>query len=141
MSNWHKLIEIILVDDDPVVTLLHKNQLKPLGQAPLICSNGLEALHLLRQVDDQNKDFLILLDLHMPVMNGWQFLQALNREALRSEVHVIIVTSSVVQEDFNQALEYEQVIGFCRKPLNNEDVQEIQNLSEIKHFFDSQMPQ
>lgn len=60
---------------------------------------------------------LILLDLNMPVMDGWEFLEALSRLPLAKQVRVFILTSSIRPEDMDKATRYHPVSGYFFKPL------------------------
>lgn len=129
--------EILVVDDDKVVALLHKNQLRcsKLGPAPLLFGNGKEALSYLRKKDQHNRHFLILLDLNMPILDGWSFLQLLEKDAMSANMYVVIVTSSINKADRIRSKNFRQVIGFCRKPMDPACIIHIKNLEPLRRFF------
>src|SRR6056297_3204912 len=95
-------LEVLVVDDDKVVTLLHKNSLKSskIVHPPVLCYNGKEALEYLQKNDRPEKHFLILLDLNMPVLDGWKFLNRIKKNPPNAHVYVVVVTSSINQQDF-----------------------------------------
>lgn len=130
-------LEILIVDDDKVVTLLHRNLLRHSGisHSPVICENGLDALTYLKQYDDFRRHFLIFLDLNMPVLNGWKFLKQLKNLELASKIEVVIVTSSINQKDHLKAQKYENVICYCRKPLQTECIEKIKDHATLKSYF------
>lgn len=132
-----KSFEVLIVDDDPVVSLLHKNQLKVtmMPLPPLLFRNGRTALDFLKKKDSEENNFLILLDIHMPVLNGWEFLTALKNENLSSGIFVILVTSSINKEDHIRSKEFKHVIGFCRKPLLADQLRQIMQLKEVHTLF------
>lgn len=136
-SNRTAPLEILIVDDDKVVALLHKNQLKSskVEPAPVICSNGREALNYLLKHDSPCKHFLILLDINMPIVDGWKFLENLKKNPIKGKVHVVMATSSINQEDYIKANSYPSVIHFCRKPLTVACVSHIKNLPQLRVFF------
>ena len=136
-SGSSELLEVLIVDDDRVVALLHKNSLRSsqVEQVPVVCDNGRTALEYISLNDDVNKRFLILLDLNMPVLDGWKFLKKLNKNPPKARIYVIVVTSSINKKDHLKAQTYEQVIHFCRKPLSADCVVKIQNLEPLKKFF------
>ena len=84
-------------------------------QAPEVDGNGNLWLDVANK--DEAKVFLIVLDINMPVMNGWEFLDKLNTIAIKPLVKVIIVTSSIDSSDKDKAKEYDQVFEFMEKPL------------------------
>ncbi len=63
---------------------------------------------------------VILLDLNMPVMDGWDFLDAYEgfKAGLAKSIRIFIVTSSVDEKDILKAKSYSSVIGFISKPLS-----------------------
>lgn len=130
-------LEILVVDDDKVVALLHKNQLRSskIEPAPIICGNGKEALDYLLNNDRAGKHFLIFLDLNMPLVDGWKFLKKLKKDPLLGKAYVVIVTSSINQKDYQRAQTYEQVIYFCRKPLGAACMSKIKSSEVLRPFF------
>lgn len=136
-SDSSEVFEVLIVDDDKIVALLHKNSLKSslLATSPVMCENGKEALDHLFKNDAPNRNFLVLLDLNMPVLDGWEFLKKLKKHTLQAKVHVIVVTSSLNTKDRIKAGSYERVIHFCRKPLSVECIQNIRELQPLRKFF------
>lgn len=112
----------ILVDDDEVVLFLHRMLLErsdlpsPLG----IFHNGKEALDFICKEPPSKVPCLVFLDINMPVMNGWEFLEAVQEEVFRDKVFVIMVTSSINSQDVHMASKYPQVIDYVEKPLRRE---------------------
>ena len=129
--------EVLIVDDDKVVALLHKNSLRSVNieKSPVLCKNGREALDYLQKNDRPDKHFLVLLDLNMPVLDGWKFLKGLKSCPPKARVYVIVVTSSINQQDCLKAQTFEQVIHFCRKPLSTECLLKIKKLEPVRQFF------
>lgn len=85
------------------------------------CSNGQIALEALQQGAKQTAEVpdLILLDLNMPVMDGWEFLDAFSGLALQKSVRVCVLTSSIHPEDIEKSKSYKEVKGYFAKPLDN----------------------
>lgn len=130
--------ETLVVDDDRIVCLLHKRVLKKIKiEDPVICSNGKKAIEHLDKQCNKVGSFVVLLDIHMPVMNGWEFLECCKRKPYADRIFVVIVTSSISRADLTKALEYKQVIDFCNKPFSNENIRSIQLLNEVKAFWKS----
>jgi CheY-like chemotaxis protein len=71
---------------------------------------------------------LILLDLNMPLMDGWEFLDALSDLALTKQVCVFILTSSIHPDDMAKATHYQLVKGYFSKPLDKPNVNRMQAL-------------
>jgi CheY-like chemotaxis protein len=70
---------------------------------------------------------VIFLDLNMPVMDGWEFLEALSsyQEELRDRCRIYLLTSSLAQADTAKAKDYALVSGIIHKPLDEKEVKAI----------------
>lgn len=136
MQNNNPL-EILVVDDDKVVGLLHKTQLRLHGinWPPVLCENGLQALEYILKRRTPGKVFLVFLDLNMPVLNGWEFLKNRKKQAPEVKIFVVIVTSSINQKDHLKAEKYAEVISFCRKPLDSPCLEKILGLEELRPYL------
>lgn len=123
-----KLNSILLVDDDEDDNYYHQiiiNKMNIVNKID-IAKNGIEAIAYLKNETHTPPD-LIFLDLNMPKMNGWEFLERyknLNIEQ-RAKVLIIILTTSANPDDIQRAKEIEEVTGFNTKPLTKEYLAEI----------------
>lgn len=137
-SSQH--IEVMVVDDDKVVAFLHKNCLRSssLDHPPVVCTNGKEALEYIRENDHKEKCFLVLLDLNMPVLDGWNFLETIQASPPLANIYVVVVTSSINRQDYLKAQDYEHVISFCHKPLTPRCILEIKTFEPLKAFFSAE---
>lgn len=129
--------EILIVDDDRIFGLLHKHQLRLLKtrKTPVILFNGKEAIEYIESTLKRVINFLIVLDLNMPVMDGWEFLRLVQTKKYANRIWVVVVSSSVYKHDKEMALAHNQVLGYYEKPLNIETVQEIVLLEKIRTNF------
>ncbi len=72
---------------------------------------------------------MILLDLNMPQMDGWEFLDAFGTLPLaQEEVRVFILTSSIQPTDIEKSTQYKEVKGYFSKPLGKVNVRRMQSL-------------
>ena len=118
-----------LIDDDPLSNYLTETLLR-IEQFPLpirtfiSAEEGLQAVLSTLKADSCA---VVLLDLNMPIMNGWQFLDALLPYAarLRSQCHLYILTSSLALTDQAKAATYEFVDGLIHKPLDRAQIHAI----------------
>jgi CheY-like chemotaxis protein len=62
--------------------------------------------------------YLLLLDINMPVMSGWDFLDAIRLRSYADQVYAVIVSSSIDTGNHKKAEQYKQVIGYLEKPIN-----------------------
>lgn len=126
MTNY----DLLIVEDDQVFTWMQSKlvQKSSLHQGPLTFSNGKEALEYLDQHASDLPSMLILLDINMPVLNGWQFLEELQNKPYASLIRVVMLTSSVEKSDKVKSATYPQVIGYYEKPLSMETCAEIKSV-------------
>jgi CheY-like chemotaxis protein len=117
----------LIIDDDPVVIFLHKKivQKCELSADPLTFLNGKQCLDFFTTSASENENYLLFLDINMPVMNGWEFLNEIQKSAFADKVFVIMTTSSVDSYDRKKATEYKQIISFLEKPLTLEKCKDI----------------
>ena len=118
-----KLNTILLVDDDEEDNYFHSiviNKLNIVNQID-VANNGLEALSYLKDGKNSLPD-VIFLDLNMPKMNGWEFLEEykLLSPEQKAKVLIVILTTSANPDDIRRAKEMEEVSGFSTKPLSAE---------------------
>lgn len=120
-----------IVDDDPIFTRVLEKQMKAVNFAEsiLIFPNGLDALNHLQSVWENPEQLpcVILLDLNMPILDGWQFLNEFSKLTLAKNIIVYIVSSSIDKIDHEKALSYQAVSRFCIKPVSKEQLEEILN--------------
>jgi CheY-like chemotaxis protein len=117
-----KLGEVYVVDDDRIYTYLLNRQVDNMD----FCSSlrffdhggeALDALYALRDEPEKLPD-LILLDINMPVCNGWQFLDGFTGLSLKKNIPVDIVSSSVTDAEQQRAIKHPNVGDFYNKPLS-----------------------
>ena len=126
-----------LIDDDEMSCYLTRFMLKLQNVvAEIITYNEAEEalLAIKTGLEKNNLPNLILLDLNMPNMDGWEFLDALTplEEKLKAKVQIFILTSSVDPVDEKRSQAYSLVSGFIPKPLSIEAVNLIKQKMEVK---------
>jgi len=90
-------------------------------------SNGSEAISHLKKVLKENLRLpdIILLDLNMPVMDGWQFLDEFKNINFGKKITVYIVSSSIDPHDHVRAKEYTSVSSFLVKPITRVELEAV----------------
>jgi len=129
-----KLKCILLIDDDEPTNFLNKLVLKEMDCAEQIevAQSGREAINFLTKPPANNqKDLqmpdLVFLDINMPAMDGWEFLDlysVFNGQRKKKAV-TIMLTTSLNPDDEIKSKNMEQVNGYRRKPLSKQMMQEI----------------
>lgn len=132
-------VKVLIIDDDPIVSFIHKSLVvkRNICSSPKNFSNGIEALDFLHVDSSKEQDthYLILLDINMPLMNGWEFLDALKDMEVARRAQVVVVTSSPDKEDWEKANNLDLVAYYIEKPLANLDpVKKIKRKIEEKIY-------
>lgn len=132
------LQDILIIDDDEVLLFLHEVIITDLLTENTTIrpyNNATDAFYYLDSIKNENKSTLILLDLNMPEVSGWDFLDKLNEAGLKDNIVVIIITSSINSNDKLKAKLYSQVIQFMEKPLLVDNIEDWKKNNQLKHFF------
>jgi CheY-like chemotaxis protein len=123
------------VDDDPDDNFFHQRIINKMEitHAIAVAKNGVEALEYLRK-ENQVIPELIFLDINMPKMNGWEFLEQYKTldEKQKARITIMMLTTSANPDDVAKANSIEEVTGIRTKPLSVEMLNEILN----EHFQD-----
>ena len=106
---------VLVVEDDPDIREVLEEMLDAGGHKVLTASNGREALAVLDRVPSP---CLVLLDLMMPVMSGFAFLEELTRRPDRERVNVLLISANAQVEQVRSS----GVVGFVKKPFDLDDV-------------------
>lgn len=122
-----KVNKVLIIDDDEInnfvcYKVIEKNEFANSSKSVL---SGEDGLNYLREMKDKGPDHipdLILLDINMPIMNGWDFLKeyrAMLPDFGKNPV-LLMLSSSVYEEDIEKANQYQEVSDYITKPLSKE---------------------
>jgi CheY-like chemotaxis protein len=116
---------ILVIDDDDIFIFLTRKMLQSTGmvESITVCRSATEAIELLHTMDGNWPD-VILLDLNMPEMNGWEFLQQyqLLVKHVKTPPRLYVVSSSIADNDTERAKKIKGVDGYIAKPLTNDRI-------------------
>lgn len=123
-----KVSSSCIIDDDPIFIFGTKKVMKEVNFCDhvIVYHNGEEAIHGLKSMVKKGEELpgLIFLDLNMPIMDGWDFLEDFiaipNKN--RENVIVYIISSSIDANDFIRARSYKAVNNYILKPITPEDL-------------------
>lgn len=120
---------VLIIDDDPGFLFLHKIIVKEgkLDPNPMTFIDARMALEHIYPLDINSTKFLIFLDINMPKMNGWKFLEELEKNVKLADIKVIMVTSSLSKVEREKSKEFEAVIDFWEKPMEEPQVIALQD--------------
>lgn len=129
-----KLNFILNIDDDEATNFFNEIILKDRGVAEEIKSmlSAEDALKTLKDLSNNGQmPDLIFLDINMPPMNGWEFLDAYREELPESQPVIIVMLSTSLNPDDRERAESNSLISdFISKPLDHEKIQMVLD----KHF-------
>ncbi|MGI8951372.1 MAG: response regulator [Chitinophagaceae bacterium] len=117
------LLNICIIDDDRIYQFAAKKTIEAtrLAKKITVFSNGEEAIEYLKSIaNDLNQiPDIIFLDINMPVMNGWEFLEAYKTMQFLQKklINIYVVSSSVSDYDIVRSKEFSAVSGYVIKPV------------------------
>ena len=115
-----------IIDDDNIFVFVLKKILEKNENFDQVLDfkNGEEVLDIL---SDKNNAFpnVILLDINMPVIDGWQFLEQIEKLPNKEKLNVFIMSSSIDANDIEKSKSFSTVKDFISKPINNEKLNKL----------------
>ena len=126
-----KVNTVCIVDDDQIYQVTSKKMIERINATNniLIFSNGEEAFHfLLQRVSDADAlPDIIFLDVNMPYMDAWQFLEAFEtiKSRLPKKITIYVISSSVSETDIQRAKKIPTVKDYYIKPISIDQYSEM----------------
>lgn len=122
---------IFIIDDDPLINFIVEKMMSKVDSTLTFikCADGKVGLEKLFGYQGNLSDCIILLDLNMPVLDGWEFLNEIQPTQFNDyhNITVNILSSSTDKIDIEKANQYSIVKKFYHKPLSIDDIKEILN--------------
>lgn len=115
--------KICIIDDDEIYIFLMKKSFAAMGVNNEVLSflNGADALEELIKLKNNNEDLpsIILLDINMPIMDGWEFLNEFRKLSanITNKISVYIISSSIASEDIEKSKTFPEIIDYFTKPI------------------------
>ena len=111
-----------IIDDDLIFVFVLKKILSKIEGFNTIenIKNGHDAIINLKLLYDNKEEFpdIIFLDINMPVLDGWQFLEEVERLPFKDKLNIYIVSSTIDTREIEKYKEYATVKKFISKPVN-----------------------
>lgn len=126
-----KIQTCCIIDDDPIFIYGTRRIMKEVNfcEDLLVYSNGQEALDGLTKIINlgQNVPQVIFLDLNMPIMNGWEFLDEFIKLPSNNfeKITIYIISSSVDPRDLERVKNYNVVSNYILKPITPSDLENV----------------
>jgi CheY-like chemotaxis protein len=125
-------INLLVIDDDDINIFIIKKIVAKTGFEVEMVSknNGQLAIDYLATIKDDPERFphLMLIDINMPVLNGWEFLDTYDKLGLALKADMYMLSSSVYENDIEKAKTFKAIKGFISKPLSVERLTELLKL-------------
>ncbi|MDC6351019.1 response regulator [Zeaxanthinibacter sp. PT1] len=127
-----------IIDDDPIFIYGTKRIMKEVNFCDeiLVYQNGQQALDGLSSIVESDENFpsVIFLDLNMPIMNGWEFLDQLItiNHPKKDNLIIYIISSSIDPRDLERVKDYEIVHNYILKPVTPKD---LSTVMEVLHDY------
>lgn len=120
-------MKIAIIDDSDADRYLARRVVKAtFGDADILeYESALDAVDPIRRGSDEHEPFVVFLDINMPRMNGFEFLDVVDEDIDSPPVVVLMLTSSSAKSDRDTASKYGCVKGFIEKPLTREHLDEL----------------
>lgn len=118
------MLTIVLIDDDPISTFVTERLISKNVKEPCQFYKYQSAKRALEEIQEIKPHYLFL-DLNMPEMTGWDFLDKFNPN--HEEAQIYILSSSVDERDISKASQYSIVKDYLSKPLIKKYIKNIFN--------------
>jgi CheY-like chemotaxis protein len=110
-----------IIDDDDILNYVTKELISKFDEACEVTTftNPEKALNFLLMLNDSKEELpdVLLLDINMPILNGFDFLEQMKTKGLSEKIQVIMYTSSGNPDDKRKSAAFENVVGYMEKPF------------------------
>ena len=119
---------IWVIDDDAIYQIIVNKIIQRSQMFSEISTfkNGKDAIDALQNSLENNKLLpnIILLDINMPIMDGWEFMEEMEllKSQISKQIIIYIVSSSIAVEDKNKSKTYPDILGYLSKPITTNDL-------------------
>jgi CheY-like chemotaxis protein len=132
MANKYPVQVAFLIDDSEVDLYVHKKflEIRQFANEIFTFSSPIKALEELTATPGEGSPGIVFLDLNMPGINGFEFLDQVRQTsaAVYDRINVVILTSSTSMDDREKARSHKNVISFIPKPLSVQGLDELARL-------------
>ncbi len=125
-----KLKHVLLVDDDEANNFYNTIILKQHNPSIKVESllNGEELISYMTNSDNKKWPITVFLDLNMHIINGTEFLEWYHKNGHQGKLKIIIFSASLLPQDLDRCMKYEDVLRYFEKPIDDSKLNEIMSL-------------
>ncbi|GAB3327036.1 response regulator [Marivirga atlantica] len=127
---------VMLIDDNEIDNLINQKMVEAAGLSKYIYTHtgAKSAIEFLKNIEQLESGVvesvlpdIIFLDIDMPLMDGFQFLEEFNKlkDTTRTKCKIVMLTSSINPQDVSKSKKYESVKKYLNKPLSQESLKEL----------------
>jgi CheY-like chemotaxis protein len=129
-------MEVLIIDDDEICLLMlsHGIRTAQIHESPRTFNKAGQGLEFLGSLTDPQLPVVIFLDINMPELNGWEFLDILQQLYADHRIDVVMITSSVCDSDKKKARSYPSVIDFIIKPFRMDSLEKVKDIIKLKFY-------
>ncbi len=123
---FHTLMvnKVFIIDDEPINTFIVKQMAMKVSMAKdyVVFNDSESALNTLLEMNEDDFPELILVDINMPVCDGWDIVTQLEEKRSHLRPFIIFLTSSIAHEDRVRAKKYPSIQSYLVKPISSNDL-------------------
>lgn len=133
-----KIKKVLVIDDDQINNIIFEklSMITDFAEEVITCISAVDGLDYLQNIQKNNEEppKLIFLDIRMPIVSGWEFLERFEpfKEPYFKDTFIYMLTSSSDQSDVNKAKNFSIVNDYIVKPLSVEALVEIKEKYQIE---------
>ena len=123
------MIKIAIVDDDTIFQFTTKVKIEKLGLSDdiQIFNDGEEIYNFLKDAGESELPDILLLDINMPIVDGWDFLALYEQldEAIKNRIKIFMLSSSINPVDLEKAQAHPHIVEYVTKPIHDDILKNI----------------
>jgi CheY-like chemotaxis protein len=121
--------KVAIVDDDEIFQFTTKIKFEKLGlvEDVMIFNDGEEAIQFIQSGNKEDMPEILLLDINMPIVDGWDFLELFEKVPKEKQqmMEILMLSSSINPDDVKRAEANAYVVDYITKPISDADVKKI----------------